>query len=97
MGERDESTCFVRNLSASVTDEQVTQLFGEVGPVRKAFLVRDKGAEGHKGMAFVSYALKEDAEKATRQLGGCKLDGKTIHVRLRSTSWSDLLVSTRPS
>jgi nucleolar protein 4 len=72
-------TCFVRNLPASVGEQQLQQLFSDVGPVKKAFLVREKGA--HKGLAYVTYALARDATQAAQRLNGKVFSGSAIHVR----------------
>lgn len=85
------STCFVRKLPASFDDERLTQLFSDVGPVRKAFLVRQKGSDAHKGMAFVSFAIAADAQKAVADLQGHKVEGQSIqvcaHARKHASMW----------
>jgi RNA recognition motif-containing protein len=80
MGSLDDSTCFVRNVPPSVDEDQLTACFAEVGPVRKAFLVRTRGLDVHKGIAFVTFAVPDDASKAVRELNAHKLDGKPLHV-----------------
>lgn len=86
----DDTTCFVRNLPFSINDDKLTEMFSEIGPVKKAFLVREKGSDKHKGYGFVTFALKEDAEKAAKKLGGKKEDGRTLQVRccpIACTAW----------
>ncbi|CAI7816604.1 unnamed protein product, partial [Closterium sp. NIES-53] len=56
--------------------------FSTVGPIRKCFLVAQRGAETHRGMGFVQYALAEDAERAVRELGGKRLEGRPLAVEL---------------
>ena len=65
----------------SFDDERLTDLFSDVGPVRKAFFVRQKGSDAHKGIAFVSFALAADAQKAVAELQGHQLQGQAIQVR----------------
>ncbi len=36
-------TLFVRNLPFSTTNDKLEELFGEVGPLKKCFVVKDKG------------------------------------------------------
>ena len=43
------ATVFVRNLPYSATDQQLEDAFSEVGPVRSAFCVRQKGNSGVRG------------------------------------------------
>ena len=65
----------------SFDDERLTDLFSDVGPVRKAFFVRQKGSDAHKGIAFVSFALAADAQKAVAELQGYQVQGQAIQVR----------------
>jgi RNA recognition motif-containing protein len=45
---------FVRGLAYSVTDEALSALFSAVAPVKRAFVVKDKGTEQKsKGFGFV--------------------------------------------
>lgn len=76
----DDTTCFVRNLPFSVDDDKLADIFSEIGPVKKAFLVRERGSDTHKGYGFVTFALKEDAAKAAQKLAGKKEDGRTLQV-----------------
>ena len=41
--ERKSKTLFVRNLSYSATNEQLEQLFSEIGPIKRCFVVKNKG------------------------------------------------------
>ena len=50
MGEKSSSetgprrTLFVRNLPYSISDEQLSAVFGKYGPIKSCFTVKDKGA-----------------------------------------------------
>lgn len=48
-----KSTVFVRNLPFDMTDQQFEAKFEEVGPVKRAFIVTGKGAQGSKGLVSV--------------------------------------------
>lgn len=78
--EEDRRTVFVRGLSHAVGDEQLSEAFSAIGPVKHAFLVKRKGNEKHKGFGFVQFALEEDAQRAAQELHGTKLQGRTIKV-----------------
>ena len=82
----DRCTCFVRNIATSVTEEQITELFGEVGPVKKAFIIGEKGSGSHKGYGFVTFALPADAQAAVSKLANHKLEGKRLQVGGRDTN-----------
>jgi nucleolar protein 4 len=74
-------TVFVRNVSYDVDDKGLEEAFNDVGPVRQAFLVREKGQARHKGYGYVQFALGEDAERAVQELHGRALRGRAIKVR----------------
>ncbi|ESO84060.1 hypothetical protein LOTGIDRAFT_229578 [Lottia gigantea] len=57
-------TLFVRNLPFTATDEQLENVFNEIGPVQRCFVVRKKGEEKCKGYGYVKFSLLEDAVKA---------------------------------
>jgi hypothetical protein len=80
----DETTCFVRNFPFHVEEEGLTSMFGEVGPVRKTILVREKSSKIPKGVAFVSFSLKQDALRAKETFNGFLLEGRKLHVRFSS-------------
>jgi nucleolar protein 4 len=87
----DARTLFVRNVGYDVDAAQLEEVFADVGPVRQSFLVTDKGGgrkpgggqqqRRHKGIAFVQFAIPEDAERALEQLDGRALAGRRLKVR----------------
>lgn len=76
-------TVFVRNISFDVDDKALEEAFNDVGPVRQAFIVKEKGQQRHKGYGYVQFALQEDAERAVEELHGRALQGRAIKVRRR--------------
>lgn len=80
-GNVDKCTCFVRRVPQDVKEDEILELFGAVGPVKKAFIVQEKGEENHKGYAFVTFALAEDAKKAVQKLANHSLKGSRLKVR----------------
>ena len=79
---KDDRTVFVRGVGFDVGEAALSELFQEVGPVRHAFLVKRGTGEGakHKGFGFVQFALKEDAERAAKELHGKELGGRKLQV-----------------
>ncbi len=65
---------YVGNLSYSVTDEQLTELFSGHGTVKEANVI------GNKGFGFVEMADAEEAEKAKEALDGTEFEGRTLKV-----------------
>lgn len=78
--EHDARTVFVRNIAFDVDQALLEQTFADIGPVRSAFLVTQKGQQRHKGIAFVQYAIPEDADRAAEELHGKELNGRKLKV-----------------
>ncbi|XP_076919472.1 polyadenylate-binding protein 2-like [Bidens hawaiensis] len=70
---------FVKNLSESTTDEDLSKAFGEYGTITSAVVMRD--AEGNsKCFGFVNFENAEDAARAVEGLNGQKFDDKEWYV-----------------
>jgi RNA recognition motif-containing protein len=74
------SRLFVGNLAFSVSDNDLMQLFSEVGTVVSARIAKDKFSGESKGFAFVEYENKEMAQAAIQTLNGRDLGGRAIRV-----------------
>jgi len=68
------SKLYVGNLTYSVTDEQLTQLFSAYGEVKQVTLI------GNKGFGFIEMASSEEAEKAKEALDGTTFEGRNLKV-----------------
>lgn len=68
------SKLYVGNLSYSVTNGQLEELFGNYGEVKQVNII-----EG-KGFGFVEMSSTEEAEKAKEALNGSEFDGRTMRV-----------------
>ncbi len=68
------SKLYVGNLSYSVTDEQLEELFAAHGTVQSANVI------GNKGFGFVEMSSNEEAEKAKEALDGTEFEGRTLKV-----------------
>ncbi|GAB1521077.1 RNA recognition motif-containing protein [Rhizoctonia solani] len=78
------STIFVSNLPYTATSTDVQTLFSDVAPVRSAFVVLDKETKASKGVAYVSFAIKEDASLALESEKPFELDGRILRLQ-----WAD--------
>ena len=65
---------YVGNLSYSVTDEQLEELFSKHGQIKSANVI------GNKGFGFVELANASEAEKAKEALNGTSFEGRTLKV-----------------
>ncbi|KAJ3387509.1 RNA recognition motif-containing protein [Chytriomyces hyalinus] len=88
------SCIFVRGIPYEATSQQLETFFSEIGPLKTCFVVADKEKEAsNKGFGFVTFAMKEDAQKALADLKAVKFLGqRTLLMELavrRSTDPKD--------
>jgi RNA recognition motif-containing protein len=69
---------YVGNLSYSTTDEDLRQVFGEIGTVTSVQVITDRATGRSRGFGFVEMATGGD--EAIERLNGSELDGRTITV-----------------
>jgi RNA recognition motif-containing protein len=65
---------YVGNLSYSVTNEEIKQLFSQYGEVRTANVI-----EG-KGFGFIEMNDSQEAEKAMKALNGSDFKGRAMRI-----------------
>lgn len=70
---------FVKNLSESTTDEDLTKVFGEFGTITSAVVMRD-GDGKSKCFGFVNFENADDAAQAVEALNGKIFDEKEWFV-----------------
>ena len=77
------STLFVSNLPYSATSTDLQTLFSDIAPVRSAFVVLDKASGVSKGVGYVAFAIKEDAQEAFDKIShdGISLVGRHLRVQ----------------
>jgi len=70
----------VNYLPPSYTDQDLHQLFADVGPLYSAKIMRNKHTNSSFGYGFVNFVQKEDAERAIEVKDGEKVLHKQIRV-----------------
>ena len=71
---------YVGNLSYSVADAKLQELFAQHGNVVSARIITDKFSGRSKGFGFVEMGSDEEAERATAALNGTDFEGRAIVV-----------------
>ncbi len=71
---------YVGNLSYSVTEDEMGELFAEYGEVSTVNIITDKYTGQSKGFGFVEMAKQADAEEAIKALNGSLVKGRNLKV-----------------
>lgn len=71
---------YVGNLSYSVSEEKLQELFSRHGSVASVRVITDKFSGRSKGFGFVEMASDEEAERAIAALNGTEFEGRSIVV-----------------
>ncbi len=71
---------YVGNLSYSVTEEQVRELFAQAGEVDSVALITDRETGRAKGFGFVEMNTEEGSKEAIRRFNGYTLDNRNLTV-----------------
>ena len=71
---------YVGNLSYSVTEADLREVFGEAGNVEDVKVVLDRDTGRPRGFAFVEMSTDAEAGKATESLNGRDVQGRAINV-----------------
>lgn len=71
---------YVGNLSYSVTDSDLQELFSAHGTVQSAQVITDRESGRSKGFGFVEMSSPEEAQAAISALNGQQHDGRALTV-----------------
>ena len=71
---------YIGNLSFDTTQQDLEQLFGEIGTVESANLIEDRDTGRSRGFAFVEMSSDEEAQNAISQFNGKEVDGRELKV-----------------
>ena len=77
-----DTKLYVGNLSYSVTEDELRELFAQAGNVTSIAVIKDRDTGQSKGFAFVEFGSQADAQKAISRFNGQKLGERTLTVNL---------------
>ena len=71
---------YVGNLPFSISEGDLSDLFGQSGQVDSAQIVTDRETGRSRGFGFIEMGSQEAAEMAISQFNGYELDGRSLVV-----------------
>ena len=77
---KEERTCFVGNVGGVFTDDDLMRIFSVIATPESARVVRHPDGSS-KGVAFVTFPTKEDAENAIKHFSTEKVEGRLFHIK----------------
>jgi translation initiation factor 3 subunit G len=70
----------VSNLSETVQEDDLRELFSTFGHLTRVCVVRDRETKEHRGFAFVNFRYRQQAEQAMEMLDGYGFENMILHV-----------------
>ena len=71
---------YIGNLSFSVDDQSLADLFAQFGTVESARIITDRESGRSKGFAFVEMSSDTEASAAIEKLNGSEFSGRALNV-----------------
>jgi len=71
---------FVSNLDFEISNDQLREMFAELGGLVSAVIATDRETRRSKGFAFVEMESEEDAKRAIEQLNNKVVNGRPMKV-----------------
>jgi RNA recognition motif-containing protein len=71
---------YVGNLPYSVTDQELNDIFSEIGEVQSARVMNDRETGRSRGFGFVEMKNEDDGREAIEKLNGADMGGRALVV-----------------
>lgn len=71
---------YIGNLSRSVTEEKLRDLFAQYGTVTSVKVIKDKFTGNPRGFGFIEMNSADEAKQAINELNGMEFEGQRIRV-----------------
>ncbi len=75
-------TLYVRNLSTSTTEEDLKNLFSQVGEVTSLRIMKDRGSGESKAYGFLTMSAQSEADKAVSRFNAYTFNSYRLKVGL---------------
>lgn len=79
-----DATVYVGNIDERFTQDLLSELMTQVGPVRQVHMPQDRVSQSHQGYGFIEFDTPASAEYAAKVLNGIRVWGKPIRVNKAS-------------
>ena len=73
---------YVGNLSYNSTEQELRELFSQVGEINDVAVISDKYTGQSKGFGFIEMATDEAADEAIKRFNGYSLDSRELTVNV---------------
>ena len=71
---------YVGNLSFNTSNQDLNELFGQVGTVVSSNVIEDRETGRSRGFGFVEMSSKQEGENAIAEFDGKEVNGRTLKV-----------------
>lgn len=71
---------YVGNLPYTISEQQLRDLFSEVGSVESVTVIIDRNTNKAKGFGFVEMVTDEEAQKAIEKFNGYQIEDRALVV-----------------
>ena len=71
---------YIGNLSQKTTEEELNDLFSQVGTINSLQLIKDRYTGESRGFAFLEFADQSNVDTAISQFDGFKVSGSNMIV-----------------
>ena len=71
---------YVGNLSFQTSNQDLNDLFGNLGTVESATIIEDRETGRSRGFGFIEMSSQAEGQNAIAQLDGKDLDGRSLKV-----------------